>query len=53
MYPKSDFTVDEGKERLDPSRNKKIRQACTAEESVTFLLCDPGWCVHKSDVQIK
>ena len=20
---------------------------------VTFLLCDPGWCVHKSDVQNK
>ena len=20
---------------------------------VTFLLCDPGWCVHKSDVQSK
>ena len=20
---------------------------------VTFLLCDPGWCVHNSDVQNK
>ena len=20
---------------------------------MTFLLCDPGWCVHKSDVQSK
>ena len=20
---------------------------------MTFLLCDPGWCVHKSDVQNK
>ena len=23
------------------------------ESCVTFLLCDPGWCVHKSDVQNK
>ena len=35
---KTDFTIDEGKGRLNPSREKK---AC-----VTFLLCDPDWCVH-------
>ena len=27
---------------------------CTVEKScVAFLLCDLGWCVHKSDVQNK
>ena len=26
----------------------KVEKSC-----VTFLLCDPGWCVHKSDVQSK
>ena len=40
-YRKFDFTVDEGKGRLNPPRDKKSR------------LCDPGWCVHKSDVQNK
>ena len=26
-------------------RRRKVEKSC-----VTFLLCDPGWCVHKSDV---
>ena len=34
---KFDFTVDEGKGLLNPSREKKLRQQ---------LLCDPGWCVQ-------
>ena len=40
-YTKFDFTVDEGKERLNPFRER------------IFLLCDPGWYVHKPDVQNK
>ena len=31
-YTKFDFTVDEGKERLNPSRDKKIRQAPQKED---------------------
>ena len=48
-----DFTVVEGKGRLNPSRDKKLRQA------PQFHLCDLGWCVHIlfrkvwSDVQNK
>ena len=54
-YTKFDFTVDEGKERLNPSREKKLRQAPQKEGGeilcgVTFLLGDPGWYVHKPDV---
>ena len=30
-YTKFDFTVDEGKERLNPSRDKKLRQASQKE----------------------
>ena len=49
-YKKIDFTVDEGKGRLKSfkHRRRKVEKSC-----VTFLLCDPGWCVHKSDVQNK
>ena len=53
---KFDFTVDEGKGRLNPSRDKsqgKYRRRKVEKSCVTFLLCDPGWCVHKSDVQNK
>ena len=56
-YAKFDFTVDEGKGRLNPSRDKnkgKHRRSKVDEKScVTSLLCNPGWCVHKSDVQNK
>ena len=49
--------VDEGKERLNPSRDKnegKPRRSKVVEKScVTFLLCDPGWYVHNPDVQNK
>ena len=54
---KIDFAVDEGKERLNPSREKnegKPRRRKVEESCVTFfLLCDPGWYVHKPDVQNK
>ena len=56
-YTKVDSTVDEGKERLNPSREKNQgthRRRKVGEKScVTFLLCDPGWYVHKPDVQNK
>ena len=53
---KNDFSVDEGKGRLNPSRDqnygkhsrRKVEKSC-----VTSLLCDPVWCAHKSDVQNK
>ena len=47
-YTKFDFTVDEGKGRLNPSRDKnegKHRRRKVEKSWVTFLLCDPGWCV--------
>ena len=55
-YTKFNFAVDEGKERLNPSREKnegnhgrrKVEKSC-----VTFLLCDPDWYVHKPDVHNK
>ena len=54
---KFDFTVDEGKEQLNPSREKnygKHRRRKVDEKSfVTFLLRDPDWYVHKPDVQNK
>ena len=59
-YTKFDFTVDEGKRRLHPSRDKikdqgthRRRKVDEKKSCVTFLLCDPGWCVHKSDVYNK
>ena len=48
-YTKSDFTVDEEKGRLNPSRDQKLRQAPRKEGGE--ILCDPAWCVHKFDVQ--
>ena len=55
LYTKFDVTVDEGKKRLDPSRDKNqaSRRKKVDKSCVTFLLCDPGWCVHKSDSQNK
>ena len=53
---KVDFTVDEGKGRLNPSPDKnkgKHRRRKVEKSCVTFRLCDPGCCVHKSDVQNK
>ena len=56
-YTKFDFTVDEGKGRLNISREKSLgkhRSRRKVEIScMTFLLCDPGWCVHKFDDQSK
>ena len=49
-YTKSDFTVDEGKERLNHSRekNKGVHRGRKVDENscVTFLLCDPGWYIQ-------
>ena len=48
-YTKFDFTVDEGKGRLTPSLEKnqsKHRRRKVEKFCVTFLLCDPDWCVH-------
>ena len=42
---KFDFTVDEGKGRLNPSRDKnqgKHRRRKVEKFCVAFLLCDPG-----------
>ena len=53
---KVDFTVDEGKGRLNPSREKKDgkqRRRKVEKSYVNFLLCDPSWCVHKFDAQNK
>ena len=45
-YTTFDFTVDEGKERLNPSRNKKRmhkhRRRKVEKSCVTLLLCDSG-----------
>ena len=52
----STFTVDEGNGRLNPSREKnsgKHRKSKVEKSFATFLMCDPGWCVHTSDVQHK
>ena len=54
-YTKFDL-VDEGKGWLNPSRDKnqgKHRRKKVKRSCVTSLLCDPGSCVHKSDVQNK
>ena len=55
-YTNFDLTVDEGKGRLNPSREKnegKHRRRKVEKSCVTFLLSDPGWCVHESDVHNK
>ena len=36
--------VDEGKERLNPSRDNNEGKHRRRKEA--FLLCDPGWCVY-------
>ena len=43
-----------GKGTAESSRDKnegKHGRRKVEKSYVTFLLCDPGWCVHKSDVQ--
>ena len=46
------FTVDEGKEWLNPSREKNKgthrRKKVDEKSCVTFLLCDPGWYVQRT-----
>ena len=51
LVHKFDFTVDEGKEWLNPSREKnegKHRRKVDGKSCVTFFLCDPGWYVQWS-----
>ena len=51
-----DLTVDEGKGRLHLPHDRnygKHRRGKAEKSCVSFLLCDPGWCVHKSDVPNK
>ena len=49
---KFDFMVDEGKEWLNPSREKNEgthhRKKVDEKSCVTFLLCDPGWYVQRT-----
>ena len=44
--------VDEGKEWLNPSREKnegtQRRKKVDEKFCVTFLLCDPGWYVQRT-----
>ena len=51
-YTKFDFTVDEGKEWLNLSREKnegtQRRKKVDKKSCVTFLLCDPGWYVQRT-----
>ena len=46
------LTVDEGKERLHPSRekNKEMhrRRKVDDKSCVAFLLCDPGWYIQRT-----
>ena len=53
-HTKFDFTVDEGKERLNPSREKNKgmhRRGKVDEKScATFLLCDPGWYIQRTNL---
>ena len=51
LVHKNSITVDEGKESLNPSREKNEgthrRKKVLDEKSwVTFLLCDPAWYVQ-------
>ena len=54
-YTKFDFTVDEGKEWLNPSREKNKgthrRKKVDEKSCVTFLLCDPAGTSNELDVQ--
>ena len=49
---KFDFTVDEEKERLNPSREKNYgthrRKKVDEKSCATFLLCDPGWYIQRT-----
>ena len=51
-YTEFDFTVDEGKERLNPSREKNEgmhrRRKVDEKSCVAFLLCDPGWYIQQN-----
>ena len=51
-YTEFDFTVDEGKERLNPSREKNKgmhrRRKVDEKSCVAFLLCDPGWYIQQN-----
>ena len=50
-YTKFDLTVGEGKERMNPSREKHkavhSRRKVDENSWVTFLLCDPGWYIQR------
>ena len=51
LVHKFDFMADEGKEWLNPSREKnegthRRRKVVDKQSGVTFLLCDPGWNVQ-------
>ena len=35
------------------NNNNNLRRKVNEKSCVTFLLCDPGWYVHKPDVQNK
>ena len=52
IIQKIDFTVDEGKEWLNPTREKNQgthrRREVGEKSCVTFLLCDPGWYVQRT-----
>ena len=53
---KFNFTVDERNGRLNHYHDKNLgkrRRRKVEKSCVIFLLRDPGWCVHKSDVQNK
>ena len=51
---KFDFTVDEGKKWLNPSREKNYgnhrRRKADEKSGVTFLLCDSGWYVRPTNL---
>ena len=52
VHKKVDFTVDEGKEWLNPSREKNEgtyrRKKVDEKSCVIFLLCDPVWYVQRT-----
>ena len=52
VHIKFDFTIDEGKERLNPSREKNSgkqrKWKVDVKSCVTFLLCYPDWCAQQA-----
>ena len=56
-HTKFDFTADEGKELLNPSREKNLgthrRRKVHEKSCVTFLLCDPAGTSNELEVQNK